>query len=95
MNVGPNQRIAGATLSKRLWVFIAENGGWWTSMELRDHFLKEGIDINKITWTVLAMLDRKEVVKLPGTHPKYAVTKDCIVPRGLTCAELLTAMGAR
>ena len=92
MNVGPNKRIAGEVLSTRVWLAVAESGGWWTAMELRDHFDAEG-DIFRINNVLRAMVERGELAKMGGLHPKYGIRPHCIVPRGVRCDVLMKAMG--
>ncbi len=94
MTQSKNARIEGVALSTRVWLLMAEAGGWWSAMEVRD-FLKGEASINKVTWTLLAMLDRGEVKRMDGIHPNYAVLPACVVPRGVTCERLMSAMGAR
>lgn len=88
-----NVRKGTNILSTQLWLAMAEEGGWWTTKELRDRFAKVENGINLITWTLRAMVARKELARQDSMHPKFAVMPDCVVPRGVTAKQLLDAMG--
>jgi hypothetical protein len=89
-----NFRKGTNILSTQMWLAMAESGGWWTARELRDRFATDKKGINLITWTLRAMVARKELARQDATHPKFAVMPDSIVPRGVTAKQLLNAMGA-
>jgi hypothetical protein len=80
------------TLACRVWLVLAREGGWWRATEVRT-FLKHQ-DINAVTVCLRDMVDRGVVKRRDAVHPTFGVTKDCMLPRGLTAEQLLSAMGA-
>lgn len=79
------------SLVKRIWLLLYAEGGRWTSSEIGDRLRYSGTSIYT---TLREMFERNQVVRIDGANVygdnviQYAVTRACLVPRGVAVIEL-------
>jgi hypothetical protein len=74
----------------KAWQTVA-SGGLWTMGEIRKACSQ--YDGHLIDNAVRSMVSSGMLVRHEGDSPRYGVTKDCSVPRGLTLGELMKVLG--
>lgn len=80
-------------VSKRIWLLLYAEGGWWTVAEIRAH-LKLAAGSNVLHMILKGMsaagfLDSKdEPDHQLERRVRYGVTKKCKVPRGVKLEEI-------
>lgn len=86
--------------SKRIWLLLYKEGGWWTVAEVRRHFgLPSGSNRLHVTLGEMASGGFLESKDEPDyqleRRVRFGVTKRCKVPRGVKLEEIeaLLAMG--
>jgi predicted transcriptional regulator len=86
--------MATATgLSRRIWTLLLEQGGWWSSLEISAELDTE---FQPVSNAISALREHKSVISRgPNRFREYAVTRPCIVPRGLSVDEVIRLGGAK
>lgn len=75
-------------ISRRIWLFICENGGTWTPDAIAMQF---GIERQAANVTMQNMVARGASLQRFRSHSGracFGITKDCQVPAGVTVADL-------
>lgn len=75
----------------KAWMTVASGGGLWTMQEIRKACSQ--YDGHLIDNAVRSMVSAGMLVRQEGASPKYGVTSDCAIPRGLTLRQLMKVIG--
>lgn len=80
-------------VSKRAWLLLYSEGGWWTAAEIRDHLhLPDGSNmLNVILGQMVAagfLESKKEPDHQLEVRLRFGVTRRCKVPRGVVLEEI-------
>jgi DNA-binding MarR family transcriptional regulator len=75
--------------NRRIWLWLCAKGGKWTARELAQRI---GGDSQAIFRCLHAMARRQLIAQYPpedgSRYKRYAVTDTCLVPLGLSVAEV-------
>lgn len=75
--------------NRRIWLWLCTQGGKWTAREVSQRI---GVDSQKVFRAVHAMARRELIAQYPpaegSRYKRYAVTGTCLVPMGLSVAEV-------
>lgn len=81
-------------VSKRVWLLLYSEGGWWSVAEIRKTLEANGRDVGALAQTlnnmrVSGFLEfRDELDFQLERRLRYGVTKKCKVPRGVKLEEI-------
>lgn len=84
-----------AGLSLAVWLVIAA-GGWWTVAEVIQE-LPDDIEPKRVDAVLWSMVHRFGQAKARGPRGRqeYAVTGDCVIPRGATVEQVMKVMNGQ
>jgi predicted transcriptional regulator len=83
-------------ITRRLWLFMLEHGGHWTTAELAEQLGEDNTYIDRILWS---MHDHGSLSKYRSSQRKngsaFGVTAKNRIPQGLTLADVTKATQVR
>jgi predicted transcriptional regulator len=83
-------------ITRRLWLFMLEHGGHWTTAELAEQLGESPAYMDKIVWS---MHDCASISKYRSSQRKngvaFGVTARNRIPHGLTLADVTKAQQVR
>ena len=72
-----------------LWLWLLNKGGLWDTEELSLHLERSRDDLTSALQYMRIKSHVKRADPCPGTKfVRYGVTKECVVPLGITLAEI-------
>ena len=76
-----------AGLVKKMWLHIAKEGGRWTPEEIAIALGENKEVVNRALHSMAGRRRCLSKIAIKG-KPKFGVTEDCVIPRGITVKEM-------